>query len=197
MSVCVSVCLCVCVCVCVWSAGSIALRRSLDRELRRVYHLSVAASSHAPASAAARVTSLLPSNASVVVYVTDVNDNAPVFDFPSPSNQTVYIGNHVQPGIANHTRCDTRAAVLQGGRNVVGLQCAQTELLCRRRITSTLRCRPSQRTVGSCAVATDSAAKSSIQYVNPVGRRCLRRPVYESLVTRCKSAVESVHRTTD
>jgi len=82
----------------VWSAGSIALRRSLDRELRRVYHLSVAASSHAPASAAARVTSLLPSNASVVVYVTDVNDNAPVFDFPSPSNQTVYIGNHVQPG---------------------------------------------------------------------------------------------------
>jgi len=188
----VCLCVCLCVCVCVWSAGSIALRRSLDRELRRVYHLSVAASSHAPASAAARVTSLLPSNASVVVYVTDVNDNAPVFDFPSPSNQTVYIGNHVQPG-----SCDTRAAVLQGGRNVVGLQCAQTELLCRRRITYTLRCRPSQRRVGSCAVLTDSAAKSSIQYVNPVGPACLRRPVYESLVTRCKSAVESVHRTTD
>ena len=73
--------------------GTISTRRVLDHDLeRRVYHVIVAASADESSAA-------LPSNTSdVIVYVTDVNDNSPVFDFPSPSNDTVYLSNHLQSG---------------------------------------------------------------------------------------------------
>ena len=70
--------------------GTITTGGSLDHELERVYHMVVAVLS-SPSS--------LPSNTSdVIIYVNDVNDNSPIFDFPSPSNDTVYVSNRQQPG---------------------------------------------------------------------------------------------------
>ena len=76
-------------------AGTITTRRSFDRELESFFRLRVAVSGPPSSSAVAS----LPSNASdVIVYVTDVNDNSPVFEFPSPGNDTVYISDDQRPG---------------------------------------------------------------------------------------------------
>lgn len=81
---------------CVITSGTVTTRRSFDHELERVFHFVVSVLSTPPALMA---SSSLPGNTSdVIVRVTDVNDNEPVFEFPSPSNDTVYIGNHQQPG---------------------------------------------------------------------------------------------------
>jgi len=77
--------------------GTITTRRSLDHELEHVCHLVVSVSAPSP-SASASASSLPSNTTNVTVYVTDVNDNSPVFDFPSPSNDTVYVGNHLQQG---------------------------------------------------------------------------------------------------
>ena len=70
--------------------GSIILLKPLDREARPFYYLTVIArDTAAPA---------LSSTTTVTVFVEDVNDNAPVVDFPTSYNNTAVISNRLPPG---------------------------------------------------------------------------------------------------
>lgn len=71
-------------------AGSITTRRPLDREAQEVYHLTVMARD--------LKNGAMFGTASVTVTVSDLNDNAPVFDYPTPANNTLYISNLLPPG---------------------------------------------------------------------------------------------------
>lgn len=70
--------------------GTIWTRRSLDRENQPVYHLIVIV--FEPELA------MYSSTANVIVSVVDTNDNAPVFEFPSTINHTVFISTRVPAG---------------------------------------------------------------------------------------------------
>ncbi|CAL1532448.1 unnamed protein product, partial [Lymnaea stagnalis] len=61
--------------------GTITTLVPLDREVRDAYHFSVVASDNGRPR--------LSSQAEVQVFVTDANDNAPVFSFPSASNNSI------------------------------------------------------------------------------------------------------------
>ena len=65
--------------------GRISTTRSLDRENMGVYRLLVVATDV--------TTPTMSSTASVTVYVMDINDNTPVFTFPTKRNHTVYLSN--------------------------------------------------------------------------------------------------------
>lgn len=74
------------------SNGEILTRTMLDREKESVHHLvAVAQSLNNPAMSA---------TVSVTVYVIDVNDNAPTWQFPTPKNNTVVIGHKAVYGKA-------------------------------------------------------------------------------------------------
>ena len=88
-------------------SGRIMLRERLDREMKNMYQIIVAAkdsTSH----------SQFTSTATVTVNVADDNDNSPIFDYPTPYNHTVYISNRVPLGY-NITR--VRAHDIDIGRN--------------------------------------------------------------------------------
>lgn len=72
--------------------GTISTRCRLDREDQPIYHLAVAAIDRA-------ATPPLTSSASLVIYVEDENDNAPVFEFPSLSNNTLHVSSRVPVGL--------------------------------------------------------------------------------------------------
>ena len=69
--------------------GAIRTKRILDREDQPVYYFVVIARGDQPGKT---------STATVSVYIADKNDNAPSFEFPSPSNHTVYISNQAPTG---------------------------------------------------------------------------------------------------
>jgi len=65
------------------TTGQITTTAPLDREKTSIYHLNAVASDiHVPS---------LSTAVNVTIYVVDVNDNAPIFDFPVPGNETVYL----------------------------------------------------------------------------------------------------------
>lgn len=70
--------------------GTIWTRRTLDRENQPVYHLIVIVFEPE--------MTLYSSTANVIVSVIDTNDNAPVFDFPSTINHTVFVSSRVPAG---------------------------------------------------------------------------------------------------
>ena len=70
--------------------GTIMLRMPLDRELQPSYQLTVVATNTEPPA--------LSGTANITVYVDDVNDNAPIVDFPSRHNNTATISNRLPPG---------------------------------------------------------------------------------------------------
>jgi hypothetical protein len=65
--------------------GLIFTTKTLDRETVSTYYLTVIAKD--------REVPPLSSTASVTIYVSDENDNAPVFDYPAQSNNTISISN--------------------------------------------------------------------------------------------------------
>lgn len=70
--------------------GLIMTMKDLDREAVSAYYLTVIASD--------RGIPPLSSSASVTIYVTDENDNPPVFDYPAQHNNTIYISNQTPKG---------------------------------------------------------------------------------------------------
>ena len=70
--------------------GNITTRADLDREEQSIYYLVVVATDHGYPP--------LTSSASVSIYISDKNDNAPMFEYPSQYNNTLYISNAVPPG---------------------------------------------------------------------------------------------------
>lgn len=70
--------------------GTIMTGCTLNREEHPVYHLAVVAVDTGSPP--------LSGTASVVVYVDDINDNDPGFEFPSKTNNTVHISNRVPVG---------------------------------------------------------------------------------------------------
>ena len=67
-------------------SGMITTTQPLDREDRDAYHIGVVARDNKlPA---------LSDTTSVTIYVTDQNDNSPVFDFPTVANNTVHISSY-------------------------------------------------------------------------------------------------------
>lgn len=101
------------------ASGVITLHHQLDRERQERHTFAVVA----------RDSGIPPlsGTASVTVIVSDVNDNAPKFTFPSPHNHTVSVSNDVRPGrpIAEVTSYDADAdrnaevsyKILSGGGN--------------------------------------------------------------------------------
>ena len=71
-------------------SGSITTKVVLDREEDSVYYLVVQAIDKGDPPKTSSVT--------VSVYVSDTNDNDPVFDFPSKTNNTIQISNMVPAG---------------------------------------------------------------------------------------------------
>ena len=71
-------------------SGKISTRRPLDREMQTVYNMVVLATDDKDAK--------LFGSAYVTVFVTDQNDNKPVFQFPSKLNNTIHISNKVPVG---------------------------------------------------------------------------------------------------
>lgn len=70
--------------------GKITTTTVLDREEKLVYHLLIMASD--------KGVPPMSSTATVSIYVMDKNDNPPVFEYPSDSNNTIYISNQVPKG---------------------------------------------------------------------------------------------------
>lgn len=73
----------------VFSNGSIIAMNSLDRENRSTYMFEVVAKDHGVPPQTTR--------ANVTIQVLDMNDNAPVFIFPTTHNNTVTISYQTQP----------------------------------------------------------------------------------------------------
>ncbi|KAK2169179.1 hypothetical protein LSH36_12g30009 [Paralvinella palmiformis] len=73
------------------ATGQISTASVLDREVQFVYYLEVLAQDKGSSRS-------LSSSTSVTVYVNDRNDNAPIFDYPSESNNTIYLSNQVPKG---------------------------------------------------------------------------------------------------
>ncbi len=71
-------------------SGDISTLRILDREKVDVYHLVMVASNEGFPH--------MKSTVNTTVHVLDVNDNAPVFDFPSDTNSTIQIATDVPIG---------------------------------------------------------------------------------------------------
>lgn len=86
--------------------GLIMTMKVLDREAVSAYYLTVIASD--------RGIPPLSSSASVTIYVTDENDNSPVFDYPTNHNNTIYISNQTPKG---HVITRIRAHDLDVGQN--------------------------------------------------------------------------------
>lgn len=86
--------------------GVISTAKTLDREAVSTYYLMVIASD--------REVPPLSSTASVTVYVSDENDNSPVFDYPAQTNNTVRISNRTPKG---HVITRLRAHDLDVGEN--------------------------------------------------------------------------------
>jgi len=72
------------------SSGRLLIARVLDRETRSAYSLLVVARSDKDSRQA--------STATITVHVTDINDNAPLFVFPSTSNSSVVIYDSLRRG---------------------------------------------------------------------------------------------------
>ena len=72
------------------NTGRITTTVALDRETQAVYYLEVVASD----TGAPHISS----SATVSVYVADENDNAPIFQFPNETNNTIHISNQVPIG---------------------------------------------------------------------------------------------------
>ncbi len=89
--------------------GKIITTVTMDREEKPYYTLMVAA----------RDKEILPmsSTASVTVHIGDVNDNAPVFVFPAPGNNTAQVSNTVPKGFAI-TKIVTRDADIGKNANI-------------------------------------------------------------------------------
>ncbi len=78
-------------------SGKISTKSVLDREEQAVYYLVVMASD--------RGIPPMSSTASVSVYVADKNDNAPLFEYPSQYNNTLYLPNSAPIGyVITHIR---------------------------------------------------------------------------------------------
>ena len=73
-------------------SGIISIRRPLDRERQDVYHIT--AQVYSTTSGISRMND----TARVIIHITDINDNAPVIDFPKLGNRTVNISNRVPIG---------------------------------------------------------------------------------------------------
>ncbi|XP_074651639.1 protocadherin-11 X-linked-like [Tubulanus polymorphus] len=86
--------------------GVITTRARLDREHRSLYHLHVIAKDNGEKQ--------LSSSVPVTIKVIDMNDNAPEFHFPNPSNHTVYISYLEQVG---HKITQVTASDIDHGRN--------------------------------------------------------------------------------
>ena len=71
-------------------SGKLSSRVRLDREEQSMYRLTLAATDHG--------TPPLTGTASLVIVVTDVNDNAPVFEYPSPTRNLVQVSNSAPVG---------------------------------------------------------------------------------------------------
>ena len=70
--------------------GVITTKEKLDREEQLVYYMKVTASDDGNPPMSGTVT--------VTVYVNDVNDNKPKFEYPSEQNNTVHVSNKVPVG---------------------------------------------------------------------------------------------------
>ena len=73
-------------------SGIISTLRPLDRETQDVYRIT--AHVHSTSTDLSR----LNDTAEVIIHITDVNDNAPIIDFPKLGNRTVGISNLVPIG---------------------------------------------------------------------------------------------------
>ena len=71
-------------------SGKIKTKKQLDREAFPKYDISVVAMDTG--------SSPLSSTVSVLVVVTDKNDNQPIIDFPNPFNDTVYVPSNIPVG---------------------------------------------------------------------------------------------------
>ena len=67
--------------------GRITTTRQLDREEVSVYYLVIQAADNSSPP--------MSSTTTCTIYVSDKNDNEPVFEFPSESNNSIYISNRV------------------------------------------------------------------------------------------------------
>lgn len=92
------------------STGRITVLRPLDREQRDTYHLLGTARPASLQGDAGRVTSC-----NVNIYVDDVNDNAPVFEFPVAENDTVTVRR--SDARTGHVVAQLRARDLDDGDN--------------------------------------------------------------------------------
>ena len=72
------------------TSGLISTSASFNREERDVYYLEVATTNIMPPMQTDKTV--------VVVSITDKNDHKPVFDFPSASNNTIYVSDTVEFG---------------------------------------------------------------------------------------------------
>lgn len=88
------------------ATGVIALLESLDRESLAIHNLTVSASS--ATEHASRDTT------NVIVYVDDVNDNRPIFEFPTTDNSSVYVTGDADDG---HVIAKVSARDLDTGLN--------------------------------------------------------------------------------
>ena len=70
--------------------GTLSSRVELNREDQPVYYLMLAATDPG--------TPPLTGTVSVVIFVTDVNDNSPVFEHPSSTNNTIQVSNRATRG---------------------------------------------------------------------------------------------------
>ena len=72
------------------TTGDISTLRILDREKVSVYHLSVVAFNEGAPH--------MKNTINTTIHILDVNDNAPIFDFPSDTNNTIQIATDVPIG---------------------------------------------------------------------------------------------------
>lgn len=86
--------------------GVISTVKALDREVVSTYYLTVISSD--------REVPPLSSTASVTIYISDENDNSPVFDYPAQTNNTIRISNRTPKG---HVITRLRAHDLDIGQN--------------------------------------------------------------------------------
>jgi len=81
--------------------GTLTTRCRLDRELQRVYYLTVTATSPSPPAMPGQCGSQDAGGtkiANVEVYVGDENDHSPTFLFPAPDNDTVAVSSATPEG---------------------------------------------------------------------------------------------------
>ena len=86
--------------------GTITTVRVLDRELQSVYYLIAEASD--------RGVPPKTSSASVTIYIADENDNSPIFEFPTPNNNSVQVSSFAP---RNHIVTRIRARDSDFGKN--------------------------------------------------------------------------------